>query len=54
MNKSKTWNIISPSGKNFIIINLKQFCKENNLNRNYIIKESGYKGWKATKLTLTA
>jgi predicted GIY-YIG superfamily endonuclease len=44
--KSKTWKIITPFKEEFIIINLKQFCIENNLNRNYINKY-GYKGWKA-------
>ena len=47
---SKTWSVISPSGKNLIVNNLRQFCLDNNLDQGNLSRGK-YKGWKATKIS---
>jgi hypothetical protein len=46
---SKTWSITNPSGNIIIIKNLRQFCKENNLDQGNMSR-GGHKGWKCLKL----
>lgn len=46
---SKSWSITNPSGDNFVIKNLRQFCKENNLDQGNMSR-GGHKGWKCSKL----
>ncbi|MDD4242774.1 MAG: GIY-YIG nuclease family protein [Bacilli bacterium] len=44
----KKYNITSPSGEECVIINLKQFCLDNDLNYNSVINtidKKCYKGW---------
>jgi hypothetical protein len=48
--KARSWKIISPSNEEFVIVNLEQYCKENNLHSGHIAGKYGYKGWKATKI----
>jgi len=46
---SKTWSITTPGGDVLIIKNLRQFCKENNLDQGNMCR-GGHKGWKCHKL----
>ena len=44
---SKTYKVISPSGEEMTITNLKQFCRKNGLIDINMVRSSGSKGWKA-------
>lgn len=46
---SKEWTITSPTGDIQKIINLKEFCRENNLDQGNLSRGS-YKGWKCSKI----
>lgn len=43
---SKEWTVISPTGEQSIIVNLKGFCKQNSLHPSHIVNTHS-KGWKA-------
>jgi hypothetical protein len=43
---SKTYRVISPQGEEMIITNLSEFCRENNLAKQNIVRKSS-KGWRA-------
>ena len=50
------WRIIPPEGEPFIILNLKKFCKEHNLNDSHMCqtamippRRKTHKGWRAEK-----
>jgi hypothetical protein len=45
---SRTWSITNPSGNIIIIKNLRQFCRENNLDQGNMSR-GGHKGWKCSK-----
>lgn len=45
---SKNWSIIDPTGNNFIITNLRKFCKDNNLDQGNMSRGK-HKGWKCVK-----
>jgi hypothetical protein len=47
---SKNWQITSPSGDITIINNLRQFCRDNNLDQGNLSRGT-YKGWKCIKLS---
>lgn len=40
------WVITKPSGEEFVVYNLEEFCRENKLHSRHIASSS-YKGWKA-------
>jgi hypothetical protein len=46
---SKEWSITNPSGNNVIIKNLRQFCKENNLDQGNMSRNM-VKGWSCIKI----
>jgi hypothetical protein len=46
---SKEWAVISPTGEQMVIKNLRQFCKNNGLDQGNLSRGS-YKGWKAVKI----
>lgn len=48
--KSSTWNVITPSGENLTVFNLRKFCIDNGLN-NSNITHQGSRGFKAYKLS---
>jgi hypothetical protein len=48
---SKTYRVISPSGEELIITNLKAFAKENGLIDINMVRKWGSKGWKAYLIT---
>jgi hypothetical protein len=47
---SKTYKVISPSGEEMTITNLKQFCRERNLIDINMVRTFGSKGWHAHKI----
>lgn len=47
---SKTWIVVSPTGVETQITNLKRFCDQYGLANTNITKKSGSKGWKAKLL----
>ena len=51
---SKSWLVINPAGEERIVVNLKQFCKENSLDQGHMGKVSfgkrkQHKGWTCKK-----
>ena len=49
------WLVTNPQGQSFNIINLRKFCRENNLNQGNMVKVSTgilkqHKGWKCVKI----
>ena len=44
---SKTYKVISPTGEEMTITNLKAFCREKDLTDINMVRSSGSKGWKA-------
>jgi hypothetical protein len=53
--RSKRWNITNPDGINFIILNLRSFCRNNNLDHRKMSlvslgSRNHHKGWKCTKI----
>jgi len=53
---SKNWLVTNPNGESFIIFNLFQFCRENNLQRQLMVwvaqgHRKHHKGWKVSYLT---
>lgn len=46
---AKTWQVTSPEGVVTTIINLRQFCKDNNLDQGNMSRGK-HKGWKCVKL----
>jgi hypothetical protein len=54
--RSRTWNVTSPDGKTFQVVNLKKFCEENGLSSSCMVQVAKgtyqkYKGWRCTKIT---
>lgn len=48
---SKTWSITSPTGETMMIVNLRKFCIENNLDSGNMSRGK-HKGWKCRKIEI--
>ena len=46
---SLTWIVTSPMGEEFVVENLTQWCRENDLNPSAFYNYGKHKGWKSKK-----
>lgn len=47
---SLTWRVVSPTGEEFVVQNLTQWCRDNNLNPSPFYQKQPHKGWRASKI----
>lgn len=44
---ARNWIVTSPDGKETLVYNLRQFCRDHGLHKSHLYEHGKYKGWKA-------